>query len=77
MKLERRKTTLAEAATSLAQAEQDRATLFRPLVPPQGAFSPGKAPSGTIDLPALLSVSSVDDSLCSIFLELSSAMRMV
>ncbi|CAK0802273.1 unnamed protein product, partial [Prorocentrum cordatum] len=65
MELEKCKSALQNAATTLARAEAERATLFRSMVPTVAAAGAQQAaaPNNTIDLSALLSAQSVDDSL--------------
>eukprot|EP00959_Pyramimonas_sp_CCMP1952_P039322 823217-Pyramimonas_sp.AAC.1 len=61
---------LQDAATTSAQAEAERAILFRSMVPTVAAAGAQQsvAPSSTIDLSALLSAQSVDEPMITISL---------
>eukprot|EP00959_Pyramimonas_sp_CCMP1952_P397603 8331566-Pyramimonas_sp.AAC.1 len=56
---------MQDAAATLARAEDERATLFRSMVPTVAAQTPAQAgvSPNTIDLSALMSAQAVDESL--------------
>jgi len=64
--LEKNKVLLLGAASALAEAEQERAVLFKTMLPQAEAAKPSVQQSPMIDLSALLTSSNLDDSMISL-----------
>ena len=65
--MEKNKGLLQGAATALAEAEQERAVLFKAMLPKAKEAKPnGEAPAPMIDLSAMLTSGNLDDSMISL-----------